>query len=133
MLEMFKSEARKLRELKEEAERLETSNATLEKEKSELLDERNRLKQEVVDLELNKKTTNEDIKHMIKKTEEMQDIEKTKFELKCEKEKNDAIAEVKDTYRDKVEDGLKTERDNIKQMYSEILSRLPNVDISVDR
>jgi len=102
--------------------KLEASIETLQLEKMGL-------KEEVADLKLKKKMEEEDIKHMIKIDRERKDIEIEKEKLKLEGEKASAIAEVKDTYRDKTEAQLEKQLGNMKDMYGEILTRLPNYNV----
>lgn len=104
---------------------------SLENERDRLRDEVSDLRSEVKQLKSNKKIEEEDIKHMIKMKEEAVEIDNQKFELKCTGEKNDAIAVVKDTYRDKMEDNLKGQIKGTKDMYSEILKRLPDVNVKL--
>jgi len=103
-------------------------------EKGKLTKEVEALKREVFDLELEadkavarKEREEMELKHIIKMKEEKMEMESKKFEMKCEKEKDSEIATVKDEYRDKLEEQLKKETDNIKVMYSQILERLPNI------
>ena len=102
------------------------------KEKVEKLEfDRDTLKEELADVKLDKKISEEDIKHMIRMKEEKNEIE---FERQCmvkDRECETQIAEVKDGYRDKMEANLKTQIDNIKEMYGEILQRLPDVNVNL--
>jgi len=100
----------------------------------ELEDKKGRLQDEVLDLKQDlalvrnkKKMEEEDIKHMVKMSKEKNEIELKKKIMDVEREQQLAIAKVKDEYRDKLEKRLKTEVDNIKEMYGQILERLPNV------
>lgn len=103
---------------------LKSTNKSLEKEKKTL-------KEEVADLKLKKKIEDEDIKHLVKLKQEQQEVEFAKRTVQMDGEKAEAIAEVKDKYRDKMEEQLKAETDNIKTMYGEILKRLPNVNVKL--
>lgn len=87
------------------------------------------LKNELATLKHEKKIAEEDIKHMIRLREERLEVEAEKKQLEREREKQDAIAAVKDQYRDKLEKRLQTEVDNIKAMYAQILERLPKVSV----
>jgi DNA anti-recombination protein RmuC len=80
-------------------------------------------------VELEKKISEEDIKHMIKMKQEALEIEKQKFELKTTSEKQNEIHRVKDEYQRKVEVLLGEQLKNIQNMYSEVLKRLPNVEV----
>jgi len=101
-------------------DKLEEEKETLEKDNERLEAEKKTLKGEVEDLKLKKKISDEDIKHMVKMKQE---------KLILEREKEEAIAVVKDEYRDKLEKHLKDETGNMKTMYGQILERLPNVQV----
>lgn len=96
--------------------------------KAKLQNEVNELTMEIDRLKARKETEELELKHMVKMKEEKMELESQKFKLKCESEKEKAIAKVKDEYRDKLEQRLIKETENIKEMYSEILQRLPNVN-----
>ena len=93
--------------------------------------DRARLKQEVEDLRLKKKIEEEDIKHMVKMKMERLDLEHQKKVQETERVKEKEIADVKDRYRDKMELQLSKETANIKEMYAQILERLPNVNLKL--
>ena len=97
----------------------------------ELRKDRVRLKQEVEDLKLKKKIEEEDIKHMVRMKMERLDLEHQKKIQETEREKENEIANVKDKYRDKMELQLSKETANIKEMYAQILERLPNVNLKL--
>ena len=97
----------------------------------ELRKDRTRLKQEVEDLKLKKKIEEEDIKHMVKMKMERLDLEHQKKVQETERAKEKEIANIKDTYRDKMELQLSKETTNIKEMYAQILDRLPNVNLKL--
>ena len=109
----------------EEKEDLKRTIKGLESEKKDL-------KEEVGDLKLKKKMEEEDIKHMVKIDRERKDIEIEKEKVKLAGEKADAIAAVKDNYRDKTEAQLEKQLVNMKSMYGEILERLPNYNVQHD-
>jgi peptidoglycan hydrolase CwlO-like protein len=114
---------KKVEELKTDKKRLEDTVDSLEKEKKQL-------KETVEDLKLKKKMEEENIKHMIKIDRERKDLEVEKEMVRLGKEKDEAIAKVKDEYRDKVENDLKQQVTNMKDMYGEILARLPNYNVN---
>jgi 3-hydroxyisobutyrate dehydrogenase-like beta-hydroxyacid dehydrogenase len=109
--------------LEAEKEDLKKVIETLEKDKKGL-------KEEVGDLKLKKKMEEEDIKHMVKIDRERKDIELEKEKIKLEGEQAKAIAKVKDEYRDKTEAQLKEQLGGMKDMYGEILGRLPNYNVN---
>lgn len=121
---------------------LKTRTEKLEKELEKLRVERLDLKDEVGDLKLKKKVEEEDIKHMVKMKEERLDLEHQKKTAKlgaefasknanAELEKQQAIGEVKDKYRDKAEAVLEKQVNDMKDMYGQILERLPNVAVKL--
>ena len=87
------------------------------------------LKDEVADLKHEKKITEEDIKHMVRIKEEKMAVEAERKEVQRDCKQQEAIATVKDEYRDKMESRLQSEVDNIKDMYGQILQRLPKVSV----
>jgi len=105
--------------------------AFLEVKKTNLEKELRRVKDELADTKHKKKLEEEDIKHMVKMSKEANEIKLQKSIMDKEKEKQEAIAAVKDTYRDKMEERLQTEVTNIKEMYSDILERLPNINVKM--
>lgn len=124
-----------LKELRDQKDTLRRTVESLQAEKSGL-------KEELAELTLKKKIEDEDIKHMVKiKLDENQmshdkrmgelEIEFAKKEAKAALEKNEAIGAVKDEYRDKVEKQLKEEGAKMQDMYNQVLSRLPNVNVSL--
>jgi chromosome segregation ATPase len=106
----------------EKLDQLKARNKALEEEKT-------RLKEEVADLKLKKKIEEEDIKHMVKMKEEKLAIEHERKELERESEKQAAIHKAQNEYRDKIEKNLEKQLASMKDMYGEILGRLPNVNV----
>ena len=94
-----------------------------------LEDDRTRLKDELEDVKLQKKIEEEDIKHMIRMSEERKDIELQKHKMELDAKQAEAIAQVKDEYRDKTEAQLAKQVEDMKSMYNEILGRLPNYNV----
>ena len=88
----------------------------------------NELEMEIDRLKARKETEELELKHLVKMKEEKMQIELDKKAMEMEKEKNEAIAKVKDEYRDKLETRLIKEGENIKEMYNQILQRLPNIN-----
>ena len=85
------------------------------------------LKNELAEVKQKKKMEEEDIKHMVKIHKERNEIQLEKKTMELERAKQTEIAEVKDSYRDKTETQLKSESNNMKEMYGQILERLPNL------
>jgi len=86
---------------------------------------------EIDRLKSKKKIEEEDIKHMLKLQEERMSLEKEKFKVQMEREKDAAIAKVKDEYRDKLEQFLVQKNKESDQRFTEILARLPDVNMSI--
>mgnify|MGYP003133356900 CR=1 FL=1 len=105
----------------------------LRREKRQLEDDLAKLKHnhhlDLEKIESKKKIADEDIKHMVKMKEEKLQVEYEKNSLKNERSKDIEVAEIRDDYRIKIEQRLETEVKNMKEMYGEILKRLPNVNV----
>jgi len=108
-------------------ESLEATKRFLENEKEGLEMELQGLRKDIDLAENKRKIEEEDLKHMIKMAEERNEIKLEKKVMENDKQKAKEIADVKDKYRDKLEKRLQTEVDNIKEMYGQILERLPTV------
>lgn len=102
---------------------------TLEAERDSLNDELQGVRDELATLKQKKKMEDEDIRHLVKIKEEKLNIEHQKRELERDRQKEAEIAKVKDEYRDKMERELQKQIDRMKDMYGEILQRLPNVNV----
>jgi len=87
------------------------------------------LKDNIAGLKNDKKIAEEDIKHMVRIREEKLEVENERKNLERDRQQQEAIATVKDEYRDKLEKRLQTEVNNIKEMYGQILQRLPTVTV----
>lgn len=102
---------------------------SLERERDSLNDSLLKVRNELSDLKAQRKREDEDIRHLVKIKESKLDIDFQKKDLAREKEKQDAIAKVKDEYRDKMETELQKQLERMQGMYGEILGRLPNVNV----
>lgn len=122
---------RTIEDLREEIQRLKASDSvdSLEREKDSLEAEVKRLKEEIQKLKVKRKIEDEDIKHMIKMKEERKDLEYERKVAEIEASKAEEIAAIKDEYRDKIEQQLETQKDDMKEMYGEILKRLPDMSV----
>lgn len=107
----------------------ELKGNTIERDK--LREQVRSLKDDIESLKSKKKIEEEDIKHMVRLKEERMEVANQKKELEMEREKDTAIAAVKDDYRDKLEGRLEKEVVNMKEMYGQILERLPNISAKV--
>ncbi len=87
------------------------------------------LTDDIASLKNEKKLAEEDIKHMVRIREEKLEVENERKQLIRDRDQQEAIANVKDEYRDKLEERLQVEVDNIKEMYGQILERLPTVTV----
>jgi len=114
-----------------DAVNIKDRNKELETECDELRSDRRELKDEVEQLKLKKKIEEEDIKHMVKMKEERLDLAHSKRLQDVELEKQKEVGGIKDTYRDKTEAQLEKQLVGMKDMYSEILERLPNINAKI--
>jgi len=96
-----------------------------------LLTENSELKAENKSLAQKRKMEDEMIAHKLKMREETVDI---KFQQKAQEIQRDAdemIASVKNEYRDKLEAQLEGRGNELREMYSEILARLPDINVQL--
>lgn len=91
------------------------------------------LKEEVADLKLKRKIEDEDIRHMVKIKEEQLNLEHEKRALELQRESDKEVSGVKDAYRDKLEGFLKNQVKDVKEMYGQILQRLPDVNVQLNK
>lgn len=130
------------KQLKARVGNLETRVIELKDERDKLEDNLHTLGAEHKKLKLTKKIEEEEVAHKLKMREEEVDLkyEKRAHEIKATSDeavaKNLAecdkkVGEVKDTYRDKVEATLEKRSDELREMYTEILERLPEVSVNV--
>lgn len=87
------------------------------------------LEEQIEKLKLQKKIEEEDIKHMVKMKMEQLEIEHKKAMLDMEKEKEEIISRINDEYRNKIEAFLQNQVKDVKEMYSQILERLPDINL----
>ena len=121
----------KTTELKAEVKLLKGERDTSTKEATAARQELRKVKEELVEVKHQKKVEEEDIKHMVKMKEERTAVENEKKLLEMEREKDRVIAEAKDAFRDKLEVFLTTQVKDTKEMYTEILGRLPDVSMRI--
>lgn len=96
-----------------------------------LTDETHTLQSEVKQLKQTKRMGDEEIAHKLKMREEQVDIDSTKKIAATERKADERVSKVKDEYRDKLEKQLEKRGDELKKMYSEILARLPDVNLAI--
>ena len=121
--------------LRAEVARLTASGSVedLEKDKVRLEGTVSSLKSEVEDLKLKRKIEEEDIKHMVKMKGEKLELDFDRRTVEAAGEQQAAIAQVKDDYRAKMEDNLNKQIEDTKEMYAQILERLPNVNVEMTK
>ena len=122
---------RQITRLNVEIERLLEVVSEGERQYDVTLVERQKLREEVEQLQLTKKISEEDIKHMVKMKEEAADLDKQKYEVKLEGEKAKEIAEVKDEFQGKLQALLESQIKQGEARYKEILQRLPSVEVNL--
>jgi len=123
----FKSKAMKKvisenNKLKDDIEDNEISLNILTKQKIEL-------NNEIEELKLKRKIEEEDLKHLIKIREERLEIEFEKRKLTADAKHQEEIHKVSNEYRTKVEKFLIENVEKSERMYSELLVRLPDVNV----
>jgi len=94
---------------------------------TELEKTKHSLQQDIINLDEKKRREDENIKHATKIILEKNEIEFEKKISKFEKEKDIAIAKVKDEYRDKREEQLDARGSEMKEMYTDVLAKLTSV------
>ena len=119
----------------EELVSLDEKIERLNREKSNLRETIENLTVEKRKLQLTRDIEIRDIKHMVKIKEEKLDIQFEKksgeFERNLQRASDKEILAVKNKYRDKVEKLLEKGHEDLRGRYSEILERLPNIDVAI--
>ena len=105
----------------------------LHEERDALLEQVNELKAEAKALKQNRKIEEEQIAHKIAMREGDLEIAQKKAIADIERKADERVAKVKDEYRDKLEKQLATRGDELKEMYKEILARLPDVNLAIEQ
>jgi chromosome segregation ATPase len=119
------------KELKDEVKQLKSDIKELEKEESKARKQARSAQDDLDILKDKKRREDEEIKHKLKMKEEKADIELEKEKVKMSREKDEAIMEIKDKYRDKVEAHLEKRGGEMKEIMTEILGRLPDISARV--
>jgi len=119
-------------------EHLKKRCASLEVRVASLLEKRDRLEDinhtltvENKKLKTKREIEEEKIAHKIKMREEQVDINYQRKEHEILSATDKRVAKVKDDYRDKVEKQLEKRGNELKEMYIEILNRLPDVNLAI--
>ena len=100
-------------------------------ETKELQTQKRQLKEQVEELKLAKKISEEDIKHMIRIKEKRLELEFKEKTMDTQAAQATAIAAAKSEYQDKLIKNVEREKDDIKEMYGQILERLPNIGVKM--
>jgi len=121
--------------LEERCTKLEVRCTNLLEISHKLEDENHTLKVDNKKLAQTKQMEEEMIAHKLKMREESVQLDADKRVSEAErtaaKEMDEGIAEVKDTYRDKLENQLEKRGDEMKEIQIEILNRLPDVSLAI--
>jgi hypothetical protein len=99
----------------------------------ELEEAPSRLKAEIEDLKLQKKMEVLEIEHLVKMKEEKNSMEIEKEKLRLNQEHNAKEMALQTNYHDKVVSLLKEHADKFQKTYEEIMKRLPNVNMEINR
>ena len=110
--------------LLEQIESMEKARDSLETKIRNLTTEKKQLAQD-------NKIALEDIQHMTRLKEERLEIDKERFEVKTLATKDGEVLKIKNDYRTKLEKHLEDSRKDLREMYSEILARLPNINVKL--
>ena len=110
-------------------ERLKKEIEGLERERDEIVDQNRKLKDQLATLEQKRRMEDDELRHLVKMKESQLNIAHEEKQLERDRAKDAEIAKTKDQYRDKLEAFLQQQVKDIKEMYGEILGRLPNVNV----
>jgi len=115
----------------------------LEKETDQARKERDELRLQIAELKVQKKVEEQELKHLLALDHERMEIEFQKKEIESEAERKSSIASIKSQmetknfetrveYQQKIERGLEQQLVRFEKMYSDVLSRLPDVSVAMD-
>lgn len=119
------------RQLKQRCDNLESRNIELRNENDKLEDACHTQKIEYDKLKRLKQIEEEEIAHKIRMREEQVGIEKEKGIAEAERKADKSVMEVKSEYQDKLTAQLEKRNNELREMYTEILARLPDVDVNI--
>lgn len=111
--------------------KLKNDIRSLEDERDTIVDKNRKVKDELAELKQTKKMEDENIRHLVKIKEASLEIANEKKGVELERKQQEAIAKVKDEYRNKQESTLKAQIESGDKRFAEILSRLPNVQVKL--
>ena len=97
-----------------------------------LKEEIRRLKDELEDLKTKKVMEEREIKHLVKLKEEKLDVENQKKVLELRAEYNAMTMRLQEKYHQQQLGDLAMARKEMKEIYSEIMQRLPNITASLE-
>ena len=100
-------------------------------EKENLIDQIDNLKREKKDLTHERKLADEDIKHMVKIKEEKMEVANEKDRMKERAEMRKEVEEMRSKFADKSEKFLQDQAVAVKEMYGQILKRLPDINYAI--
>jgi uncharacterized small protein (DUF1192 family) len=92
-----------------------------------------RLKDELADLKTTKKMEEREIEHLVKMKEEKNEIEYQKKEAELMKQYQNKEMELQNEYHKKVLTNIEKAHADLKDLYKEIMVRLPNVNVELKR
>lgn len=110
-------------------ERLKKEIEDLERERDQIVDDNRKLKDQLAALEQKRRMEDDELRHLVKMKESQLNMAHETRQLERDRAKDSEVATVKDQYRDKLEAFLQQQVKDIKEMYGEILGRLPNVNV----
>ena len=101
-------------------------------EKDGLTNQIAKLKVEKKELIHDNKLADEDIKHMVKIKEERMEVENEKNRMKEQAEQRKEIEALRQQFADKSEAFLEKQAAAVKEMYGQILKRLPDINYAIN-
>lgn len=112
--------------------KLEADLAEMERQKIQLRDEElPALKNQIEELKSKRKIEDQEIQHMIKMRDEKAEIEKVKFQNATLRDKEEAVAAVKNTYAEKLQERLEEDIERGDTRFEQILQRLPSATLEI--
>ena len=132
MFKLFESKERKIELLERRIYNLQEEIDCLQNDYHKALTKTTEAELALKNAKTEEENKKEQIAHRIRMKEESNELEYNKKLVKKDREVQEAIAKVKDEYRVKLENELRTRSDELKQMYSQVLKRLPEIKWSID-
>lgn len=105
----------------------------LEKEKQDLKAQVKNLKIEIEEKELKGRIAIEEVKHLNRLAQEKRDVELEKEKIKLEREFNSKTEKLQQKLHDELAGRFAIELTNLKQIYSDLITRLPNVNMEIKK